>query len=80
MKIFFSAPAKKDYSNLRKSDQKKVKHKIKILKQNYSAGKKLRGELKGLYSLKAWPYRIVYKKAKTGLIIVTICHRQGVYK
>jgi len=79
MKLFFSAQAKKDFLGLNLSNQKKVKRQLEILKQSPLAGKKLRGELKGLLSLKAWPYRIIYQKLKTKIIVVTIRHRQGAY-
>ena len=44
-------------------------------------GKKLEGELKGQYSIRVWPYRIIYQIYKKELIIVIIevGHRQGVY-
>ena len=45
-------------------------------------GKKLSGNLKGEYSVRSWPYRILYKINKRELIVlvVKIEHRQGVYK
>lgn len=45
-------------------------------------GKKLHGKRKGQYSVRVWPYRIVYKIYKNELLIVVIefDHRQGVYK
>ena len=45
-------------------------------------GKKLEGELRGKYSVRVWPYRIIYQIYKKELIvlIIDIGHRQGVYK
>jgi len=45
------------------------------------AGKKLHGKNKNFYSIRIWPYRMIYRIAKDrSLIIVTrIGHRQGVY-
>ena len=44
-------------------------------------GKKLDGDLKGNYSLRVWPYRVIYRVYKKQLIVsvVYIGHRQGVY-
>lgn len=45
-------------------------------------GKKLEGELKGKYSIRVWPYRILYEVYKKELIVsvVDVGHRQSVYK
>lgn len=50
--------------------------------QNPFVGKKLDGELDGLYSYRVWPYRIIYKVYKELLVIIVvrIGHRQGAYK
>jgi len=44
-------------------------------------GKKLEGELKGQYSIRVWPYRIIYQIYKKELIVsvIEVGHRQGVY-
>jgi len=80
--ISYSKKAEKQFLKLPKNQQKKILKRTKILKQNPFSGKKLKGEFKGLLSLKAWPYRIIYqinKKTKT-LFIITINHRQQAYK
>ena len=45
-------------------------------------GKKLKGELRGQYSIRVWPYRIIYQIYKKELIItiIDVGHRQGVYR
>jgi mRNA-degrading endonuclease RelE of RelBE toxin-antitoxin system len=45
-------------------------------------GKKLDGKYSGLYSLRVWPYRIIYSVIKNELMVsvIGIEHRQGVYK
>jgi len=45
-------------------------------------GKPLQGEFYGRYSLRVWPYRIIYRIYKDQLIIhvLSIGHRQDVYK
>ncbi len=44
-------------------------------------GKKLSGDRKGQYSVRVWPYRIIYIIKKTELIVLVIDfgHRQGIY-
>jgi len=53
---------------------------IELAKNPY-LGKKLEGELRDFYSLRVWPYRIIYQIIKNELIVfvVQIKHRQGVY-
>jgi len=45
-------------------------------------GKKLEGKYKNKWSLRVWPYRIIYKieKRKLIILILEIAHRQGAYK
>jgi addiction module RelE/StbE family toxin len=82
MKIALSKDAEKQYKRLPKSQQMKILKKITGLRQNQNAGKKLEGELKGFYSLRVWPYRILYEinKDKQLIEVHKIAHRQGVYK
>lgn len=71
--------------NLEKIDQRR-RMRINIvlfeLSKNPYLGKQLEGEFFGFYSLRVWPYRIVYEIIKNQLIIyvVQIKHRQGAYK
>lgn len=45
-------------------------------------GKKLEGKYKDCYSLRVWPYRIIYQINKKELLVfvIRIGHRQGIYK
>lgn len=80
-KVFLAEEAKEDYYELPKPEQKKVYRKLSLLEENPFSGKKLGGELKGFYSLKAWPYRIIYFIKRNGEVwVVHIPHRQGAYK
>ena len=65
-----------------KSEQIKIKKRLLVLEQNPKEGKKLSGKLLGIRSLKAWPYRIIYliEEKKKQIFVVTIAHRQEVYK
>lgn len=82
MNVILSANAQKQYTRFSKSDQKRIFTKLHTLQDNPTAGKKLSGELKGVRSLRAWPYRILYEinMVKKRVEVLVIAHRQGVYK
>jgi mRNA-degrading endonuclease RelE of RelBE toxin-antitoxin system len=52
------------------------------LRENPFAGKKLQGELFGLYCLRVWPYRIIYtiEKRVITVTVVAIGQRKDVYR
>lgn len=52
-KLIISKEAEKNFSRLKKQDQKKIIKKLKLLQENPYSGKNLDGELKGFRSLKA---------------------------
>ncbi len=82
MEIGFSRPAQKSFNRFPKNKQRQLFQKISLLKNNPLVGKKLKGEWQGFYSLRIWPYRLLYGldlKAKL-IKIHKIQHRQGVYK
>jgi len=62
-------------------DKSKILAKISKLRSNPHLGKKLKGNYKDCYSLRAWPYRIIYKinDSNNLILIIRIGHRQGVY-
>ncbi|MCC6323508.1 type II toxin-antitoxin system RelE/ParE family toxin [Candidatus Nomurabacteria bacterium] len=74
--------ARKQILKLPRNYQIKVYNTIVDLGGNPFQGKKLEGELKGQYSIRVWPYRIIYQIYKKELIIsiIDVGHRQGVYK
>lgn len=84
MEVVLTPKAQKHYKNLPKSEQSKIKRKIKVLEANPNIGKKLSGELEELRIIRAWPYRIFYyiseKNDEAKIYIVSILHRQGTYK
>ena len=82
MDVLLTEEANKQYNKLIKTDKIKVDKKILLLFNDSRAGKKLSGEFIGKYSLKAWPYRIIYiiEESKKIIWILSILHRQGVYK
>lgn len=82
MEVIITPKAEKQYQHLPKSEQTKIKKRLYLLKKNPKEGKKLSGLLSKTRSLRAWPYRIVYyiDEKQKKIYIVTIAHRQGVYK
>ena len=82
MLVVLSKNAQKDYKNLPKNNQTKVRKKLLSLEQSPYAGKKLSGELEGVRTLRAWPYRIFYEvnEAQKRVEVHKIKHRQGAYK
>lgn len=81
MKVALSKDAQKQYGRLPKSQRTKILKKLTELERNPYIAKKLEGELKGIYSLRAWPYRILYEinEVKHIIEVHKIAHRQGVY-
>lgn len=82
MQVVITPKALRQFKHLSKTEQTKIKRKLLTLEQSPYEGKKLSGSLSEVWSLKAWPYRILYyvdDKTKK-VFIVTIAHRQGVYK
>lgn len=82
MDVVLSKNAQKEYEHLPKSEQIKIRKKLKSLEVYQYSGKKLTGEMKGIYSLRAWPYRIIYEinQEEKRVDVHKIAHRQGVYK
>ena len=70
-KILYSLQAIKQLKKISQTDKLKVKKKILQLKSNPLQGKALKGKLTALYSLRAWPIRVIYTfdpKKKTGVL------------
>lgn len=73
--------AKKQLDKIPVQYRNKLEKAIDSLATDPFQGKKLEGELKGQYSIRVWPYRIIYQIYKKELIVLVIevGHRQGVY-
>ena len=82
MLVLLSKDAQKGYHHLPRSEQRKIKKKLIALQDNPYNGKKLTGELKGVRSIRAWPYRILYEinEQKQRIEVHKVTHRQGAYK
>lgn len=82
MKVQLTPTAEKQLLKLKRSEAKKVDKKLRLLSVAPMCGKKLEGKLKNRYSLRAWPYRIIYVVNKNAVRVEVefIEHRQGAYK
>ena len=82
MNIVLSKHAEKNLHRLPPPQELKVTKKLLVLQTHPYNGKQLSGKLNSLFSLRAWPYRIIYEidKHRQVITIHTIEHRQGVYK
>ena len=80
MKVEVEKVAQKQLAKLPKKETIKVVSKIEKLSQDNLSGKTLHGDLKGFFSLRSWPYRIIYKIENKTLIVYSISHRKSVYK
>lgn len=80
MQIEYKPYVIKQLKKLPLSERKKVIRKLELLQSDPKAGKELRGELEGLRSLRAWPYRIIYEIKYDSVIVYSVAHRQGAYK
>lgn len=79
--VFLTTQAQKDLKEIPVMEIKKIKRKLLLLEKEPNNGKKLTGKLDNLFSLKAWPYRIIYLiNEKQEVWIVHIMHRKEVYK
>lgn len=74
--------ARKQFDALPVKDKEKVFNALEGLREDPFVGKKLQGELYGLYSLRVWPYRIIYtiEKRIVTVTVVAIGQRKDVYR
>lgn len=81
-KIKLVNSAVKELQKLDKKNKERVLKALVSLEAEPLLGKPLLGKLKGFFSLRVWPYRIIYQIHKKVLIIIVleIGHRQSVYR
>ena len=74
--------AEKQLNKLSEKDKVRILKSLLGLQSNPYSGKKLKGEFAGFYSIKVWPYRIIYiiKNKKCLIIVIKIGQREGIYK
>ena len=79
MNVTLHPTAHKQLIKLPLSEKKKIIRKLALLSSEPFSGKALQGEYEGWRSLRAWPYRIIYKIIVTRIVVFTISHRQSAY-
>ena len=81
-KIILSNKFDKTFSRLDKDIQKQIVERLIDLSKNPKTSKPLKGKFKGLRSLRAGKYRILYEIRENLLLIVVIAigHRKKVYE
>jgi len=79
--VMIKKKAKKDILTIPKKDQIRILAALNVLSENPFVGKKLEGRYKGAWSMRIWPYRIIYTIHKdiVTIVVLRIGHRQGVY-
>lgn len=80
--IILSKSAAKGLKKIPAEFKERILTALQELRIDPLAGKPLQGELKGLYSLRVWPYRIIYRinRQKVIIEVLDIGHRQGIYQ
>lgn len=80
--IRIKTSAKKQLDKIPQKDAERISIAIQKLSINPFIGKKLLGKYTNQYSLRIWPYRVIYEIHSYMLLILIIAvgHRQGVYK
>jgi len=80
--IEFTEQAEKILLKLPTKIKDKIKYRTAQLSISLYLGKALTGEYKGTYSLRVWPYRVIYEVIRQRLVItvIDIGHQQGIYR
>ena len=73
--------ARKNLNKIPEAYRPRIWQALREIEADPFFGKKLSGRRQGQYSVRVWPYRIIYIIKKTELIVLVIDvgHRQGVY-
>ncbi|MBU2213170.1 type II toxin-antitoxin system RelE/ParE family toxin [Patescibacteria group bacterium] len=81
-KVVIKKKAQKQFDRLPTKDQKRVLVALQSLRKDPYNGKKLEGELALFWSMRVWPYRIIYmiEKKIVTVSVVAIGDRKNVYK
>jgi mRNA interferase RelE/StbE len=60
--------------------KRKIKSGLKLILENPNAGKALKSDLSGLYSLRIGRFRIIYKFLENEITLITIGPRKTIYQ
>jgi mRNA interferase RelE/StbE len=79
--VIIKPKAEKELAKIPGKDKERILFGIVSLKSDPYIGKKLQGKYINYYSLRVWPYRIIYRilKKEFLVIIILIGQRQGMY-
>lgn len=77
--IRFTERFLKNIKALDRKAQARIIREVNILKTNPYVGKPLRGEWKGVYSLRIGDYRVLYQIKKNEVFLLVVGHRKRVY-
>lgn len=79
--ISFDNNAIKFLKKIKQNDRETIINKIEILKKDPYLGKRLAGDLFGLWKLRIRKFRVLYKiiENKLIIVIVNIGHRKNIY-
>jgi len=74
--------AQKELNNIPEYFRQTIITVFNRLLENPYKGKKLGGKYLGYYSIRAWPYRIIYEilEKEVIVIVIKIGHRKDVYR
>lgn len=78
--VILSKNAEREFARLPKNDKQKIIRKLDLLQNEPFSGKPLAGQLRSLFSLRAWPYRVIYEQKPKRVIVHHIPHRQKACK
>lgn len=80
--VIISHQAKKELKKIDQLSQSRIIKVLVSLEKDPFLGKKLRGDLADCWSVRVWPYRIIYQivRKKLLVLVVKVGHRQGIYK
>ncbi|TSC59307.1 MAG: RelE protein [Candidatus Peregrinibacteria bacterium Greene0416_62] len=81
-KIIILKHAQKEASTLPQKDQKRISVAITSLATDPFRGKQMHGDYKGVWTIRVWPYRIMYRieKEMVTVIVLRVGHRKDVYR
>ncbi|MBU1992284.1 MAG: type II toxin-antitoxin system RelE/ParE family toxin [Patescibacteria group bacterium] len=73
--------AEKELAKLPKRDHDRILVGLAALSNNPYTGKKLRGKHESYYSMRVWPYRIIYKifNKQLFVVVIRIAQRESAY-
>lgn len=79
--VVLGGKAKRNLKKIDRQDRPRLLAALVGLRKEPYLGKKLSGKYQDGYSLRVWPYRIIYKIYKKQLLVlvINIGHRGGVY-